>query len=350
MKVNFICPGLGDSGGIKVVEKYAELFKARGIDVVVYSPIIGSNVHRYQSSLVNKIHQAYCTIKTIPAIKIKREHKWVLRISDKYIREADFTIATAWPSAYEVATLRPECGKKIYFIQDYEIWDNEDLGKASYKLPLKHIVIAKWIDEILTEQLGCKPAEIVYNGIDTGFFQLGTEKKNHEDIKCLMLYHTLKKKGVGDGVRAFELAKKQNPNLSLTMFGMYNKPDIACLDHYYKDPDRTLLRNIYQEADIFIFPSQEEGWGLTPLEAMACGCSVAGTNVGCMTELGRNGENALVSEPGNVEKLASNILLLSNNLNLRRKIVDAGRKTVEKLSWDKAADKFVHALNRIETE
>ena len=142
------------------------------------------------------------------------------KISDRYIRAADATIATAWPSAYEVNALRPECGRKLYFIQDYEVWDNDEWGKASYRLPLGHIVIAKWIDEVLTEQLGCRPAKIVHNGIDTDFFKPAKAEKRHDDVRCLMLYHPLEKKGVKDGVRAFEMAKKRNTKLSLEMLSL----------------------------------------------------------------------------------------------------------------------------------
>lgn len=347
MKVNFICPGLGDSGGIKVVEKYAKLFNDRGVDTVIYSSVKSNNVHRYRSSLKNALHQAYCTAKVIPEIRRKPNRRWVWKIDDRHIREADFTIATAWPSAYEVNALRPGCGKKLYFIQDYEVWDNGELGKASYQLPLEHIVIAKWIDKVLTEQLGCKPAAVVHNGIDTDFFIPRDGKQDHAEVRCLMLYHTLRKKGVAEGVRAFELAKKQNPKLSLGMFGMYDKPEISCLDCYYKAPSRDTLRRLYQQADIFIFPSLEEGWGLTPLEAMACGCSVAGTNVGCMSELGHDGENVLLCEPGDVEKLASSILVLSESTIFREKIAVAGRKTVEGLSWDESVEKFVDLLYKL---
>lgn len=343
MRVNFILPGLGDSGGIQVVKKYVELFRERGIDVVIYSALIADNLHRYPVKIKNKAHQIYCTCKTL---KVKKSNakpyiQWIPTISDKYIRSADATVATTWTSAYKVAKLNRKCGKKFYFIQDYEIWDNKELGEQSYKLPLHHIVIAKWIDKILTEQLGCEPADIVYNGIDTDFFHSAQKKEDHEKIRCLMLYHTLPKKGVGDGVEAFKKAKEKYPNLSLTMFGMYKRPEIECLDHYYQNPKREELRNLYQQADLFIFPSREEGWGLTPLEAMACGCPVVGTNVGCMTELGIDDKNVLLSEPGDINALTKNIKKIIEDAELRKILSENGTKTVAKLSWEKSAKKFL---------
>lgn len=346
MRVNFILPGLGDSGGIQVVKKYAELFREKGIDVVIYSSVIGDDLHRYPVKIKNKVHQVYCTWKTwrVKKSNTKSYIKWVPMISSKYIREADVTIATTWSSAYKVAKLNQKCGKKYYFIQDYEIWDNKEFGDQSYKLPLHHIVIAKWIDKILTEQLGCVPADIVHNGIDTEFFHPALKKEKHEGIRCLMLYHTLPKKGVGDGAKAFKKVKEQDPNLSLTMFGMYKRPEIECLDQYYQNPKKEELRNLYQQADLFIFPSREEGWGLTPLEAMACGCPVVGTNVGCMTELGVDGKNVLLSEPGDVNGMVMNIKKLIGDPELMKKLSANGLKTVSELSWKQSADKFLSIL------
>lgn len=262
------------------------------------------------------------------------------------IRNADALIATAWVTAFTVFNLDASKGEKFYFIQDYEIWDNKELGEQSYKLPLHHIVIAKWIDKILTGQLGCEPADIVYNGIDTDFFHPASKKEEHQEIQCLMLYHTLPKKGVGDGVEVFKKAKEKQPNLSLTMFGMYKRPEIECLDHYYQNPKREELRNLYQQADLFIFPSREEGWGLTPLEAMACGCPVVGTNVGCMTELGIDGKNVLLSEPGDVNGMAMSIKRLVGNPELMKKLSDNGLKTVSELSWELSADEILSILKR----
>ena len=104
-KINIILPGLGVSGGIQVVKKYKELMEKDGWDVIIYAPLKAYNLHRYRSNIKNKIHQIYCTIKTIPEIKRKTEYKWIWKATNKSIRNADITIATLWATAFDVNKL-----------------------------------------------------------------------------------------------------------------------------------------------------------------------------------------------------------------------------------------------------
>ena len=103
---------------------------------------------------------------------------------------------------------------------------------------------------------------------------------------------------------------------------------------YYQNPTKQKLVDLYSDADIFLFPSLEEGWGLTPLEAMACGCIVVGTNTGFVLDIGKNEENMMISEPGNLKQMRENIDIILNNKDLRNNIIENAIKTVEKLNWN----------------
>ena len=96
-------------------------------------------------------------------------------------------------------------------------------------------------------------------------------------------------------------------------------------------------------ADIFIFPSLEEGWGLTPLEAMACGCAVVATKTGFVIDLGENGKNMMISEPGDIQGMVDNIFYMLQKDNLE-KISIEGYKLASSLSWTRACQKFIDCL------
>ncbi len=347
MKINFILPGLGDSGGIKVALIYAKLISNHGHDVIIYSQIKGYNLGRYDKQMINKVHQLYCTLKTISQYVNSKKRKkcdicYVYQINNKSIRDADVTVATAWCTAYDVANLNTSKGKKYYFIQDFEIWDNQKNGLESYSLPLRKIVISSWINSKLEEYTGKGNYPVVYNGIDIEKFKNPRKKykRKGEKITCLMLNHSLIKKGVQYGMEAFENARKIYTNLELIMFGQDAPSNIPKYITYVQDPSQDKIVSLYCSADIFIFPSLEEGWGLTPIEAMACKCAVVGTRTGFVLDIGINGENILISKPMDTDGMSTNILKLINDSQLIRKISENGYRTACMLDWNKSCAKL----------
>ena len=342
--INFILPGLGDSGGMFVVKKYSEMLKNAGWDVVIYCPIEAYNVHRYKSRLKNLIHQWYCTLKTISEINSKKYCKWIWKVSNKTIRDADYSIATLWASVYDVVKLDCSKGEKIYFIQDYEIWDNPELAKKTYLLPLKKIVISTWINDCLKHDLGIGPFPIVYNGMDSDWFHSNFNRKLMEKPTFLMLNHRLSKKGIKFGLKAFEIIKRKYPSASMRMFGMCDNSNLPTYVEYHCNPSKSKLMELYSTSDIFIFPSLEEGWGLTPLEAMACGCIVIGTKTGFVLDLGQHEENMMISQPGNVDEMVYNIEKILKDQYLGEKIRENAYKTVSKLKWENSRDILISLL------
>lgn len=348
MKINFIMPGLGDSGGIKVVRKYVSMMSEKGIDVIIYSPVKAYNLYRYKSKLKNKIHQFYCTIKNVYTFmkNEKREIKWVWSVNNHTIRNADVVIATTWATAYDVAAMNKKKGEKYYFIQGFEIWDNYKLGIKSYELPLRKIVVSSWINKQLKDNLNIGPFPVVYNGINLDKFYNENKvfKQKNEKKQFLMLNHVLETKGVSYGIQVFERVREKYPEIKIKMFGMCSNNNLPDYVEYIYMPSPDTLKKLYCESDIFIFPSLEEGWGLTPIEAMACECAVVGTNTGFVLDLGRHGENMLISNPKDVEGMVNNICELMENPKKLERISIEGRQTVNELSWDKACEKFTCLL------
>lgn len=356
MRINFILPALGKSGGIDVVYKYAELLHARGHDIIIYKSIIACDMHRYNSILKNKVHQIYCTLKCMLQIrkeKTKNEFdKYIPFIDDSYIRDADVVIATAWPTAYSICKLNRGKGEKYYFIQDVEIWDNKIRGLESYKLPLNKIVISTWINNKLYEYLKIGPFPILNNGIDISVFNNSDKiyKPAGDKINCLMLNHSLEKKGIQCGLEAFKIAQQKYPKISLTMFGLCSNDNLPEYIKYYQEPNQKTLVELYSNSDVFIFPSLEEGWGLTPLEAMACKCAVVGTKTGFVLDVGRDKENLLISTPGDAEELANNIIKLIENNDFLVKISEEGYLTARRLNWMNSVIQLEKILSRCKEE
>ncbi|MEW6696504.1 MAG: glycosyltransferase family 4 protein [Bacillota bacterium] len=101
---------------------------------------------------------------------------------------------------------------------------------------------------------------------------------------------------------------------------------------YVSDQD---LKGLYSLADIFVYPSFYEGFGLPVLEAMTCGTPVITSNVSCLPEIAGNG--AVFVNPQDVEEISLAINRLLEDNSLRGFYKEKGLMRSLDFSWDKCA-------------
>lgn len=354
MKINFVLPGIQNSGGVKVVFEYANRLQEMGHDVfITYPGLIDAPVDSKGWKIEAPLRKFKYALDDIRGIN---EHNWfalkvpVYRIpslEEKYLHSADVIIATHNRTADWVSKLSPRCGEKFYFIQGFEVWDREpSLVINTWKLPLKKIVISSYLKNI-AQDMGEEVVGLIINGLDSKAFYNENPTFNTPPKKILMLSHEDEAKGITDGLKAFEIAKNKFPYLELTMFGVRQaRADMPPGTSYYQNPSQAKIRDLYCEADIYLFPSRQEGFGLTPMEAMACAAAVVTTNVGGIPDYTISGETALVTEPNNPKQLAEGIIKLTENPSWLKEIAIAGQKQVSQISWDKAVVEFEEVLLR----
>jgi glycosyltransferase involved in cell wall biosynthesis len=95
------------------------------------------------------------------------------------------------------------------------------------------------------------------------------------------------------------------------------------------------LRVFFEAASAFVFPSLYEGFGLPPLEAMACGTPVVTSNVSSLPEVAGNA--AMLVNPENVFDIARGIREVLLDENLRSELIRRGHEQVRRFSWATAA-------------
>lgn len=99
------------------------------------------------------------------------------------------------------------------------------------------------------------------------------------------------------------------------------------------------MGELYRAANLFIFPSVKEGWGLVALEAMGAGVPIVASGIEPMTEYLVDRENALLISPKDFESLSGSILELLQNESLRSSVIEKGIQTAAQYSWESAAKK-----------
>lgn len=108
------------------------------------------------------------------------------------------------------------------------------------------------------------------------------------------------------------------------------------------------LISLYKHALLFVYPSYYEGFGLPPLESMACGCPVLVSDIPPHHEA--CGQAAVFVSPNNIDDIASKIYSLVNNEQQRRKMIDLGFKNVKRFSFRQSAHNIYNIIKQIQNE
>lgn len=165
------------------------------------------------------------------------------------------------------------------------------------------------------------------------------------DILLYAVYE-LKKKGKFEGKKVIfvgygaqiELLKNKIQELDL----------LDCCS--YVGPKTHLeLNELYNQADVMIFPTMlYESLGLVGLEAMACGCPVIGSNMGCLPEYIKDGATGFLFEPGNSHDLATKIIDYYNlPSNKKNTIISQAIEMAKKYDSNEIARRLVNKLINI---
>lgn len=101
----------------------------------------------------------------------------------------------------------------------------------------------------------------------------------------------------------------------------------------------------YRKAAILVLPSLYEGFGLPPLEAMACGCPVVVSQAASLPEV--CGDAALYCDPLNVDDIASKIHEVLSDNTLRKTLITRGYDRVNKFDWNVTAQKYVEYIESL---
>ena len=196
--------------------------------------------------------------------------------------------------------------------------------------------------------------DVVYNGISHNIFKVRNKTKiRHElgieDGTKIILHVTVDepRKNISTILKAVNDLRKKYPKILFVRVGKHRneteklidsfnlRNNMICLGYLNEE----VLAKWYNAADIFVFPSSFEGFGLPPLEAMASGTPVICSNATSLKEI--IGEAALIIDPEDYVSLSKNIEEVFLNKTLRENLIKKGLKQAKKFSWEKCAKKYL---------
>ncbi len=207
------------------------------------------------------------------------------------------SIATWWETAEWVAKLSPSKGAKMYFVQGHEIFPGLPLERcrATYRLPLRKIVVAEWLRRTMATEYGDTDVDLVPNSVDHEQFHAVPRGKQARPT-IGFLYSPVGIKGVDVALRAIELIHRRVPDLHVVSFGLtVLPPSLSTGIDFQHDPPQMALRDIYASCDVWLTASRSEGFNLPAMEAMACRTPVVSTRTGWPEESIVDGLNGYLS-------------------------------------------------------
>jgi glycosyltransferase involved in cell wall biosynthesis len=109
--------------------------------------------------------------------------------------------------------------------------------------------------------------------------------------------------------------------------------------HFIGFVDDADLPTLYSLADLFVFPSLYEGFGLPLLEAMGCGTAVLSSNSSSLPEVA--GTAAFQLPPQDQTAWTQSMLMLLTNANLRKTLIHSGFIQARRFSWQQSAQQLL---------
>lgn len=352
MKITFVLPYAGLAGGIRVVAIYAERLKKRGHKVTVVSVPKKPLTFKKLIKFIIK-NKRWPSQKPGPSHfdNIDVEHKILTKhnaITNSDVPDADVVIATWWETAEWVNSFSAAKGRKIYFIQGYDVRPGLPKKKvvATYNMPFHKIVISNWLIDIMHKEYGNTNVSLVPNSVNYDFFSAPERGRNKVPTLGFM-YAADHFKGCDIVIDAINKVHVSIQELKVIAFGACvpssELPLPGNIEYYYQ-PSQEKIREIYSSCDFWLFGSRAEGFGLPLLEAMACRTPVIATRTGAAPELISQGGGFLI-EKKNPDVMAEVILKgLKQSETKWKEMSNQARQTATQYSWDAAAELFERAL------
>lgn len=302
----------------KLLNQSFNLFKKPEIDKMIggvdmlFMPNINFMASSKDCKRIVTVHDlSYLRYPQFWTLKSRMWHK--ILIKKRILQDADAIIAVSKSTKDDLVDLLGIDENKIKVI--YEGVDNKfrpitnptelERVKRKYKLPSKFILY-----------LGTLEPRKNVDGIIEAFNNLDLEHK-------LVL-------GGGNGWKSHQTRKIASRNSDIRLIGYVDEED---------------KRGLYSLADLFVYPSYYEGFGLPPIEAMACGLpTIAGANSSQLEVLDSAG---LLVDAHNTGEITEAIKAILTQSNLRDKLIDSGLNRSAQFNWGSTAINTLRVFNDI---
>lgn len=353
MRISFILSSLWLSGGVRVIIEYANRLTARGHQVTLVAPgaTLGPDM---LNELVSGVDVRESRVKRGQHLNIIQMVRLTWSLAQT-VPASDVVISTHTPTTAVglLATHLLRRGKLAWLFMDYrEMFIDRPYEAWLMRHALRWHERALVLSDYCRQELNAHSSgDIVVVGLGLSdpqlFHPLPLEARRQlgEPRTILSLGDPRPRKGLADFLQAAALVYEQLKDIRF----LFVSKEACQIEsqvpfEYAHRPTRAELARLYATCDLFVSASWREGFGLPPLEAMACGTPVVLTDSGGAREYARHGENCLMVPARDPPALAKAMQRVLGDATLARRLAVNGPPTAAQFTWDRAVDRFEAAI------
>lgn len=244
--------------------------------------------------------------------------------------------------------------REAFFPMALFIWLSEEMIRWVYRRCRFSVVSESTRDELIAMKVPARNIRVIHNGADLARY---TPSSAAKQPYMIWIGRLQKYKGPIDACRVLERLQEEFPELRLVIVG--DGPFRAKLEKYIAAqglrervhltgfiPEAQKIR-LLQEAAVHLQSSYKEGWGLSVIEANACGCPVVANDTTGLRDSVIDGQTGLLYAFRNIEDAASKVRNVLKNPPLAEALINAGRARAAGFSWERNAEEMVAYLEEV---
>ena len=351
VRIRFLLPSGAPTGGVQVVLRHAVALRTLGHEVLVFWPAtrlprLGDPdpVHALKTWWRSRhVDRTWEILRDLQGEGLAHE---VESIIPSTIPAGDVLVATAWTTAEWLAAFPASHGARSYFLQGYEAYSPamESRVDATWRLPFARIALSEWLIRLGHERLGVDCAGPIGNGIDLDRFHPPASPRPALPVRIGAVYDPLPKKGLPILLDVLDRVAARRPDVDFLLFGRSRRRHrFPARTRFVFNPKWDEIPALLGTCHLFLHASLEEGWGLPPMEAMACECATVATRSGGVPEFADE-SSAYITEPGDASAMVEATLELLDDADRRTALGIRARAHLRNFTWGEAHARLEAAL------
>jgi glycosyltransferase involved in cell wall biosynthesis len=237
------------------------------------------------------------------------------------------------------------------------VWAAERPLPWAYRRAGFHAISESTRDDLVARGVPSDRIRVIHPGVDSRLFRPGPPGRRSATPSFLYVGRLKRYKGIGFAIQALAIARRQRPDLRLEIAGTGDHRSelerlAASLElgrsvvfHGFVSEERKI--DLMRGAWANVFPSPKEGWGITVIEAAACGTPSLASDSPGLRDSVCHGETGFLVPHGDINALAARMVELADSPSLMTRLGDRARRFAEGLTWERTAHQTEDHLKKI---